>query len=68
MLYICTKLAKLSQRVSEIQTRTIGSTLGWSQMYADEHTDGRKIGSLYRAMPEAGATKRCCQSNILKDA
>ena len=27
-------------------------------MFTDGRTNGRKIGSLYRAMPEAGATKK----------
>ena len=39
----------------------IGSTLGLSQLLTDGHADGRtngrKTGSLYRAMPEAVATK-----------
>ena len=50
--------AKESQRVSGLQTQTVGSTLGCSQMLKD----GRKTGSLYRAMPEAGSTKRAYQS------
>ena len=33
------------------------SKLGWSQMLTDGWTNGRKTRSLYRAMPEAGATK-----------
>ena len=31
--------------------------LGWSKMVTGVRTNGRKTGSLYRAMPEAGATK-----------
>ena len=32
MLYICTSFAKVSQRVSELQTQTLGLTLGWLQV------------------------------------
>ena len=39
--------------VAPKQTLTVGSTLGWSQKL----TNGRKTGSLYHAMPEAGAAK-----------
>ena len=53
--------AKVSQRVSDLQTPTVGLMLGWSQMLKDGctygHTKGWKKGSLYRAMPERGATK-----------
>ena len=60
MLYICTNFCQESHRVSELWTRTVGSTLGWLQMLTDEktnvHTIRRKTVSLYRAVPEAGAT------------
>ena len=31
MLYILAKFKKESERVSELKTQTVGSTLGWSQ-------------------------------------
>ena len=49
--------AKVSQRISELQTWTVGSTLGWSQMLTDGRMNRQNTGSLYRAMPEAGMTK-----------
>ena len=51
------KFAKVSLRVSELRTWTVGLTLGWSQMLTDGRMNGRKTGFLYHAMPEAGATK-----------
>ena len=36
--------AKVSQRVSELETRTVGSTVGWSQMLTDVRTYGRTYG------------------------
>ena len=61
--------AKVSQTVSELHTRTVGSMLGWSQMLMDGRTNGQKTRSLYRAMPEAGMTKIVCfpcEQNALK--
>ena len=45
------------------QTRTEGSTLGWSQMLTDGRTNVRKTGSLYHTMLKAGATKSCEHSS-----
>ena len=39
---------------SRIDDRVVANIDGWTY----ERTNGRKIGSLYRAMPEAGATKK----------
>ena len=39
---------------SRIDARVVTNVYGWTY----ERTYGRKIGSLYRAMPEAGATKK----------
>ena len=39
---------------SRIDARVVTNV--YTRMY--ERTNGRKIGSLYRAMPEAGATKK----------
>ena len=45
-------------------TWTVGSRLGWSQMFTDGHINGRKTGSLYRAMPKAGKTKKNVKSKL----
>ena len=36
--------------------RTYGQTDIWTDGHMDRRKNGRKTGSLYRAMPEAGAT------------
>ena len=52
---------QLSQRASELQTQTVGSTLGWC-WWPDRQTDrctmnGQRTGSLYCPMPEEDPTK-----------
>ena len=54
-LYLYQVLPKYHS-ILELRTWTVWWMLGWSQMLTDGHRDGRKTGSLYRAMPEAGAT------------
>ena len=56
-----------SQRVSEIQTGTVGSTLGWSQMLTDGQpdvrTDGRMDERIENRIPISRHTWGRCDRN-----
>ena len=59
MLYICTKFGRSISKGfkdtdpdSRVDARVVANVDGWTC----GHTKGQKTGSLYRAMPEAGAT------------
>ena len=56
MFYICTKIClsiSLGFRATDLHTRVDARVVA----NVDGRTNGLKTGSLYRAMPEAGATK-----------
>ena len=64
VLFVCCciilvpSFAKVSQRVSEldVHTRVDASVVANVDKRTFGQTNGRKTGSLYRAMPQAGAT------------
>ena len=56
MFYICTKFCRSSSkgfRVTDLNSRVDARVVA----NVDGRTYGRKTGSIYRTMPEAGATK-----------
>ena len=60
VFYICTKFCRSSSkgfRVTDLNSRVDARVVANVDGRTDEQTNGRKSGSLYRAMPEAGATK-----------
>ena len=64
MLYICPKFCRSNSKGfrvtnlnSRVDARVVANVDGQTYGRTYGRTNGRKTGSLYRAMPEAGATK-----------